>query len=81
MSDPMLTRIVATYWQDADSGDPGPGEDQLLTLTLETAGAGPYLVVNTSRWAMDEPEELLRLLQDFVAAGAPLFEKPPCPSN
>ncbi|MCU0807938.1 MAG: hypothetical protein MUC53_08370 [Candidatus Contendobacter sp.] len=82
MSDPMLTRIVATYWQNQDDAyDNEPGVDQVLTLTIETAGAGPYLVVSTERWAMDHPKELHRLMKAFVAAGKPLFEKPPCLSN
>ena len=73
MSDPMLTRLVATYYQPADECD--PGVDQVLTLTLDTAGAGPYLVIQTERWAMNDPKELHRLIKAFVAAGAPLFEK------
>jgi hypothetical protein len=38
-------------------------------------------VVSTERWAMDHPKELHRLMKAFVAAGEPLFETPPCPSN
>jgi hypothetical protein len=50
--------------------------DQVLTLTLDTAGAEPFLIISTERWAMDYPEELNTLLKTFVLAGAPLFEKP-----
>jgi hypothetical protein len=80
MIQPTLTRLVAHYYQDADDCD--RGVDQVLTLTLDTAGVDPFLVVSTERWAMDTPEELLRLLDTFVADGTPLFEKPPpCPSD
>ena len=73
MTHPVLNRLTATYYQDADGCD--PGMDQVLTLTLDTEGAGPYLVIQTERWAMDHPKELHRLLKAFVAAGEPLFEK------
>ena len=79
MSDPLLNRLTATYYQDADDCD--AGMDQVLTLTLDTAGAGPYLVIQTERWAMNHPKELHRLLKAFVAAGEPLFGKPPCLSD
>jgi hypothetical protein len=79
MNQPVINRLVATYYQDADGCD--SGMDQVLTLTLDTAGNEPYLVISTERWAIDHPKELHRLLKTFVAAGAPLFEKPPCPSD
>jgi len=75
MTTPVLNRLTATYYQDADSCD--PGMDQVLTLTLDTAGAEPFLIISTERWAIDTPEELMRLLKAFVAAGQSLFEKPP----
>lgn len=78
MTLPVLNRLTATYYQDADSCD--SGMDQVLTLTLDTAGAEPFLIISTERWAMDYPEELNSLLKTFVVSGAPLFEKPPCPS-
>ena len=79
MIEPTINRLVATYYQDADDCD--RGVDQVLTLTLDTVGADPYLAISTERWAIDHPEELLRILEAFVAAGMPLFEKPPCPSD
>jgi hypothetical protein len=75
----VLNRLTATYYQEGDDCD--TGADQLLTLTLDTAGAGPYLVVSTERWAMNHPKELHRLMKAFVAAGAPLFEEPSCLSD
>jgi len=75
MIEPAINRLVATYYQEADSCD--PGMDQVITLTLDTAGAEPFLIISTERWAMDQPEELLHLLETFVAAGTPLFEKSP----
>ena len=79
MTPPVLNRLTATYYQDADSCD--PGMDQVLTLTLDTEGAGPYLVISTERWAFNDPEEFNSLMKAFVAAGEPLFEKPPCLSE
>lgn len=76
MIKPTINRLVATYYQDADDCD--RGVDQILTLTLDTAGAKPYLVIQTERWAMDHPKELHRLMKAFVAAGEPLFKEPIC---
>ena len=76
MTHPVLNRLMATYYQDADDCD--ANQDQVLTLILETAGDKPYLVIRTERWAMEHPKELHRLMKAFVAAGEPLFEKPPC---
>jgi hypothetical protein len=66
MSNPLLTRVVATYCQNQDDAyDNDTGIDQVLTLTLESAYAGPYLVIRTERWAMDRPRELTQILRDF----------------
>jgi len=71
---PTLHRLEATYYQDADGCD--PGVDQVLTLTLEEAGGGPFVTLRTARWAIDDRQELIALLREFEAAGRPLFEKP-----
>lgn len=76
MIKPMISRLVATYFQDADSCD--PETDQYLTLTMETAGDKPFLAISTERWSIDQPKELHRLLKAFVAAGEPLFKEPIC---
>lgn len=47
-----LCKAQITLTQPDD--DNGPGiDDQYLTVKVEDAGAGPYLVLETERWAMD----------------------------
>ena len=47
-----LCKAQITLTQPDD--DNGPGiDDQYLTVKVEDAGAGPYLVLETTRWAMD----------------------------
>ena len=74
--------LTVNYYQSPDDNAPDDHHgDQFLTLTLETVGAGPYLVISTQRWAFNDPEEFNSLLKAFVAAGEPLFESPPCLSD
>lgn len=47
-----LCKAQITLTQPDD--DNGPGiDDQYLTVKVEDAGAGPYLVLETVRWAID----------------------------
>jgi hypothetical protein len=67
----------------------GDGNDdhalQKLEVTVETCGAGPYLVLSSERWALDHPDELQAILARLHQATVPLFEyfeklEPICPS-
>jgi hypothetical protein len=74
-----LMSVRAEWMQDDD--DNGNGNTQALTIEMTHAGAGPYLVVETKRWAIDNPEELLEVLDGFSEQVKPLFErKPECTS-
>lgn len=53
------------YEQEPDDGGPFGAGQQHLRVSVVDAGAGPYLVIRTARWALDETEidafaELLR---------------------
>ena len=54
-----LAALTATYEQAGDAWDIA---DQELKVEIADAGAGPYVVLSTERWAMN-PEEL----DEFVA--------------
>lgn len=50
-----LSRAQITLQQPDD--DHGTGlDDQYLTIKVEDAGAGPYVVIETNRWAVDLDE-------------------------
>lgn len=69
---PTLMSITAIYMQDCDDGV--QDADQTLTLTMTHCGAGPYLVLETQRWAVDRPKELTRLVKQFAAQVEYLFD-------
>ena len=50
-----LCKAQITLTQPDD--DNGTGlDDQYLTIKVEDAGAGPYIVLETNRWAVDLDE-------------------------
>jgi hypothetical protein len=50
-----LCKAQITLTQPND--DHGTGlDDQYLTIKVEDAGAGPYIVLETNRWAVDLDE-------------------------
>ena len=51
-----------TFQQEADSCDE-PYNVQYLDVTVEDAGGGQYYVIKTERWAVDDPKDLLVLLE------------------
>ena len=62
-----LSHISAAFSQEADSCDDNE-LCQTLAVKIEDAGAGPYFVIETSRWAID-PEglpELVKRLQSLL---------------
>lgn len=65
---PRLAEVSAVYLQDSDSCD---GDDDFQTIKVATkdAGGGPYIIIETKRWAID-PDEIdtfARMLKDVIA--------------
>ena len=60
-----LDQLTAIYTQPSDSND--DELDQYLTVKVENAGAGHYFVIQTSRWAIDDPSELIGLIEKIQA--------------
>lgn len=69
---PTLMSITAVYMQDGDGG--APEADQTLTMSMTHCGAGPYIVIETERWAMDRPKDFNRLIKTFAAQVEYLFD-------
>ena len=57
--------LAVTLTQDPDSC--GPDLSQELKIATDDAGGGPYVVLETDRWAIDNVDDL-RALADLVAA-------------
>lgn len=70
---PTLMSVTAVYMQDQD-GDQSQGDSQELTLSMTHCGAGPYLVIETQRWAVDYPKEFTRIVKQFAAQVEALFD-------
>ena len=70
---PTLMSVTAVYMQDQD-GDQSQGDSQELTLSMTHCGAGPYLILETERWAVDSSKELNRLVKQFAAQVEALFD-------
>ena len=60
--------IEVSYMQSPDSCDDSD-LDQQITISTQDAGGGPYLVISTTRWAIN-----LEDIADFVAAMTKLLD-------
>ena len=54
--------VSVTYSQEEDSDGRASEEVQTITVSTADAGAGPYLVIATDRWAIEIEE-----IETFVA--------------
>ena len=74
MKDPMLMSVRADYMQDGDDNGSYPAS-QTLCLEMTHCGDGPYLVVKTERWAIDDVDEISNLLCHFWRHVNPMFDR------
>lgn len=58
-----LERVETVWTQEPDSNQSPSDLVQTLTITSEDAGDGQYLVISTTRWAVDSPADLVALLE------------------
>lgn len=59
-----VARVSVEYCQEADSCADGLN---FLRMRTEDAGGGTYFVIKTKRWAFDDIDELIEVLNDFKA--------------
>jgi hypothetical protein len=72
---PLLRSVRFVITQDADDNDDNYAvPTQALDVSIESCGAGPYLVLKTERWAVDHPHELIDVLVLMHQAVLPLFD-------
>jgi hypothetical protein len=61
---PTVDNVSITYLQDADCTD-DPDNVQVLKLSTQNNGIARFMVLETERWAIDDIESLIEVLQDF----------------
>jgi hypothetical protein len=57
-----VNKVCVEYTQEADDNS---SEVQLLEISTEDAGGGVYYILKTERWAFDDLNDLIKVLQDF----------------
>lgn len=60
----VTSHLMATYRQNPDDCD-DLGDLQELTIETQDGGAGVYYVIETERWAFDDIDDLISVLEDF----------------
>lgn len=73
------SNVVCTFHGEADDNADRDPRARIVELkvTVTHAGSGPYLVIETDRWAFDEPAELLAILENVKKQCFRLFEGGP----
>ena len=59
-----VQKVEKEFYQDSDSCD-SSDLGQTLNVWTEDSGAGKYLCISTERWAIDDIDELVAILQDM----------------
>jgi hypothetical protein len=57
-----LNKVSVEYTQEADNNS---DELQFLEVSTEDVGAGVYYIIKTERWAFDNLNDLMKVLNDF----------------
>ena len=62
-----VNKVSVEYTQEADSNSADSNSDglQFLEVSTEDAGAGVYYILKTERWAFDNLNDLIKVLNDF----------------
>jgi hypothetical protein len=61
-----IADVKATYYQEGDTNSDTPSGDNIITFEMEGIGFDMgYFVIKTERWAFDDIDEFVSLLQDF----------------
>jgi hypothetical protein len=71
---PVEAEFVFSQEDDCCGGD---GLGQSLTVKITDGGGGPFAVIKTDRWALDDPSELTATLKWCVAQVEGMFDREP----
>ena len=59
-------KLEATYSQTDDCSSSSDEGYQFLRIFTENGGGGDFFILETKRWAFDDPQELLDIINEFV---------------
>jgi hypothetical protein len=62
-----LSSITEVYSQDEDCCGRASELGQEITISTHDGGGGPYVVIQTERWAMDDDKEIGELAAKLKA--------------
>ena len=65
---PKLVYVEHQYTQEEDSNGRSGVNIQEITIKAEDAGGGFYFVIETERWAVENPSELADLVREVEKA-------------
>ena len=65
---PELVYVEHQYTQEEDSNGRSGVNIQEITIKAEDAGGGFYFVIETERWAVENPSELADLVREVEKA-------------
>jgi len=58
----VVDTLSVTYTQEQDNMS---NEQQFIEISTHDGGGGTYLTIKTERWAFDDIDEFISLLNDF----------------
>jgi hypothetical protein len=61
----VIKSIQMEFSQTQDDASEIKGQDQSIEIWIEDAGAGPYFCIKTSRWAFDDLDQLIKIIEKF----------------
>lgn len=67
--DITLTEWTCEFYQENDTCEQHQDTGQVLTITATDGGGGHYLVLQTDRWAVDTPQDLVALMEGVLQIG------------
>lgn len=70
-----IDEVQVTYVQNADCTE-DQDDVQTIVLTARNNGIARFVNIKTESWSVDDAEELLKLVKDFISRAAIVCEEP-----
>lgn len=63
--DVFIDEVEISYYQEPDCESSKDSDYQVLRLKTANNGVGRFIFMETSRWAFDEIDDIIKILEDF----------------
>lgn len=73
-SDVFVDSVSVDYFQEPDCEQSESKDWQKLTLKTENNGTTRFITMETTRWAFDEIDDIINILEDFKKKAFPKSE-------